>query len=421
MNPVWLAGGIFLLTYALIVSERVHRTIVALLGGVAMIIFGVLPQSQAFHAVDWNVIFLLAAMMIIANVLKETGLFQWIALQAVRLGKGDPFRVLVILSLITAVSSAFLDNVTIVVLVAPVTLFVAANLGVNPIPFLIAEILASNIGGMATLVGDPPNILIGSAAGIDFLTFMSNMGPISLIILMTFIGLSRILFKNDLATGKRASVDIQALDTSALITDPVLLRKSLVIMGAVIVGFLAHGALHLEPATIALAGATLLMLWGRGDPHHLLRDVEWTTLFFFFGLFITVEAVVEVGIIESIAQAALDLTGGSLPLTSMLLLWFSAIASGIVDNIPYTATIIPLVQSLGQAMPADPLWWSLALGACLGGNLTLVGAAANVVVASMAEKSGHPISFGTFLRYGVVVTFMSLILASLYVWLRYLG
>ena len=420
MNTVWLAGGIFLLTYALIVSERVHRTISALLGGVAMIFFGVLPQTQAFHAVDWNVIFLLAAMMIIANVLKETGLFQWIALQAVRLGKGDPFRVLIILSLVTAVTSAFLDNVTIVVLVAPVTLFVASNLRVNPVPFLIAEILASNIGGMATLVGDPPNILIGSAAGIDFLTFISNMGPISLIILLAFIGLARLLFKNDLQTGKSGRVDIQALDTGALITDPVLLRKSLVVMAGVIAGFLAHGALHLEPATIALAGATILMLWGGSDPHHLLRDMEWTTLFFFFGLFITVEAVVEVGIIETIAQAALKLTGGSLPLTSMLLLWFSAIASGIVDNIPYTATIIPLVQSLGQSMPADPLWWSLALGACLGGNLTLVGAAANVVVASLAEKSGHPISFGRFLRYGTITTLMSLVLASGYVWLRYL-
>jgi len=420
MNTVWLAGGIFLLTYALIVSERVHRTISALLGGMAMILFGVLSQAQAFHSVDWNVIFLLAAMMIIANVLKETGLFQWIALQAVRLGKRDPFRVLVILSLVTAVTSAFLDNVTIVVLVAPVTLFVASNLRVNPVPFLVAEILASNIGGMATLVGDPPNILIGSAAEIDFLTFIFNMGPISLIILLAFIGLSRILFKNDLKINQSISVDIQTLDTSALITNPVLLRKSLVVMGGVIAGFLAHGALHLEPATIALTGATILMLWGRSDPHHLLRDVEWTTLFFFVGLFITVEAVVEVGIIETIAQAALKLTGGSLPLTSILLLWFSAIASGIVDNIPYTATIIPLVQSLGQAMPADPLWWSLALGACLGGNFTLVGAAANVIVASLAEKSGHPISFGLFLRYGAITTVMSLALASGYVWLRYL-
>ncbi len=420
MNTVWLAGGIFLLTYALIVSERVHRTITALLGGVAMILFGVLPQAQAFHAVDWNVIFLLAAMMIIANVLKETGLFQWIAIQAVRLGKGDPFRILVILSVVTAVTSAFLDNVTIVVLVAPVTLFVASSLRVNPVPFLIAEILASNIGGMATLVGDPPNILIGSAADIDFLTFIANMGPISLIILVVFVGLSWFLFKNDLDVNESADLDIQALDTSALITDPVLLRKSLVIMAGVIAGFLAHGALHLEPATIALAGATLLMLWGGSDPHHLLRDIEWTTLFFFFGLFITVEAVVEVGIIESIAQSALKLTGGNLRLTSILLIWFSAIASGIVDNIPYTATIIPLVKSLGQVMAAEPLWWSLALGACLGGNFTLVGAAANVVVASMAEKSGHPISFGLFLRYGAITTVVSLVIASAYVWFRYL-
>ena len=419
MNPVWLAAGIFLLTYAFIVSERIHRTISALLGGLAMILF-VLPQEQAFHSIDWNVIFLLAGMMIIANIIKETGLFQWIAIQAVRLGKGDPFQVLIILSLITAVGSALLDNVTIVVLIAPVTLFVASTLRVSPVPFLVAEILASNIGGMSTLIGDPPNILIGSAAGIDFVTFATNMGPIALIILMVFIGLAGFLFKKELTAQDQSNVDIADLDTSVLITDPVLLRKSLVVMTGVIFGFLLHGALHLEPATIALAGATLLMLWSKTDPHHALSNIEWTTLFFFIGLFITVEAIVEVGLIEMIADAALRLTGGNLPLTSMLLIWFSAIASGIVDNIPYTATMIPIVESLGQAMPVEPLWWSLALGADLGGNLTLVGAAANVVVASLAEKSGHPISFKHFLRFGVIVTVMSLVLASGYVWLRYL-
>ncbi len=419
MNPVWLAAGIFLLTYAFIVSERIHRTISALLGGLAMILF-VIPQDTAFHSIDWNVIFLLAGMMIIANIIKETGLFQWIAIQAVRLGKGDPFQVLIILSLITAVGSALLDNVTIVVLIAPVTLFVASTLRVSPVPFLIAEILASNIGGMSTLIGDPPNILIGSAAGIDFVTFATNMGPIALIILLVFIGLAGFLFKKELTVQDQSNVDIADLDTSALITDPVLLRKSLVVMTGVIFGFLLHGALHLEPATIALAGATLLMLWSKTDPHLALSEIEWTTLFFFIGLFITVEAIVEVGLIEMIADAALRLTGGNLPLTSMLLIWFSAIASGIVDNIPYTATMIPIVESLGQAMPAEPLWWSLALGADLGGNLTLVGAAANVVVASLAEKSGHPISFKHFLRFGVIVTVMSLVLASGYVWLRYL-
>lgn len=419
MTPIWLAGSIFLFTYALIVSEKIHRTISALLGGVAMILF-VIPQEAAFHSIDWNVIFLLAGMMVIANVLKETGLFQWIALQAVRLGKGDPFKVLVILSLITAVTSALLDNVTIVVLIAPVTLFVASTLRVSPVPFLIAEILASNIGGMATLVGDPPNILIGSASGLDFVTFAANMGPISVIILIVFIGMARPLFQKDLTVLDQDNVDIAEVDASALITDPVLLRKSLIVMAGVIVGFLLHSALHLEPATIALAGATLLMLWGKTDPHYALRDIEWTTLFFFFGLFIMVEAVVEVGLIEIVADAALRLTGGNLQLTSILLIWFSAIASGIVDNIPYTATMIPIVESLGQVMSIDPLWWSLALGACLGGNLTLVGAAANVVVVSLAEKSGHPISFKHFFRYGSIVTVMSLILASGYVWLRYL-
>jgi Na+/H+ antiporter NhaD/arsenite permease-like protein len=420
MNPVWLAGGIFLIMYGLIVSDRIHRTISALLGGIAMIILGVLTQEMAFDAVDWNVIFLLAGMMIIANVLRETGLFQWIAVQSVRLGKGDPFRILVILVLVTAVSSAFLDNVTIVILVVPVTLVLAASLGVSPLPFLIAEIMASNIGGAATLVGDPPNILIGSAAGIDFVTFAANMAPISVIILIAFVGLSWFLFKKDLQKKEPDNLDLEAFDASVLITDAPLLRKSLIVMTGVVLGFLFHGALHLELATIALAGATILMLWGRTDPHHVLREVEWTTLFFFIGLFIAVEAVVQVGIIEQVAQAALRLTGGSLPMTSMMLLWFSAFASGIVDNIPYTATMIPVVESLGQAMPIMPLWWSLALGADLGGNATLVGAAAGVVVASLAEKSGNPIGFGRFLRYGVITTFMSLVLASVYVWLRYL-
>ena len=420
MNPTWFAAGIFLITYAFIVSDRVHRTIAALLGGLTIILIGVLDQDQAFHAIDWNVIFLLAGMMMIANVLRETGLFQWIAIQSVRLGKGNPYRIMVILVLVTAVTSALLDNVTIVILMAPVTLFITASLRISPVPFLIALILASNIGGTATLVGDPPNILIGSAAGIDFVTFAANLAPISLLILIAFIGLAWFLFKKDLQVAKIDPLSIEALDTSELITNKPLLRKSLVVMAGVVLGFLFHGALHLEPATIALAGAVVLMLWARIDPDHVLREIEWTTLFFFIGLFILVEALVEVGIIEVVAQAALRLTDGNLQMTSILLIWLSAVASGVVDNIPYTATMIPVVENLGQAMPAGPLWWSLALGACLGGNATLVGAAANVVVANLSEKSGQPISFGLFLRYGVIVTFMSLVLASLYVWVRYL-
>lgn len=420
MNPVWLAGGIFLITYLLIVTERVHRTVAALLGGMAIIIFGVVEQEQAFHSIDWNVIFLLIGMMMIANILSETGIFQWIAVQSVRLGKGNPYAILVILVLVTAVTSALLDNVTIVILMAPVTLFIAASLGVNPLPFLIAQILASNIGGAATLVGDPPNILIGSAADIDFVTFALNLAPIAILILLAFTGLTWLLFRKDLHVEVSTQSSLDAVDTSELITNQPLLRKSLVVMGGVIIGFLIHGALHLEPATIALAGATVLMLWGRVDLEQVLEDIEWTALFFFIGLFIVVEALVEVGLIEAVAQTALRLTGGDLQMTSMLLLWLSGVASGIVDNIPYTATMIPVVKSLGLAMPVEPLWWSLALGASLGGNATLVGAAANVVVANLAAKSGHPVSFGHFLRYGAVVTIMSLLLASLYVWIRYL-
>ena len=401
---IWLAGGIFLFTFALIVSEKIDRTISALLGGLSMIVFGIVGQEQAFHSVDWNVIFLLAGMMVIANILKDTGLFQWIALQAVRLGKGDPVRILVILSLVTGVTSAFLDNVTIVVLIAPVTLFIASTLGLSPIPFLISEVLASNIGGMATLVGDPPNILIGSAAGIDFLTFIENMGPIALIIMLVFIGMMVLMFRNSLHVNKDEVTDLTSLDTASLITKPGLLRKALIIMALVVIGFLAHGTLHLEPATIALTGATLLMLWGRNEPHEMFRDIEWTTLFFFIGLFIAVEAIVEIGIIESIAEKVLALTQGKVEIASMLLIWFSAFTSGIVDNIPYTATMIPLVQQMGTVMPISVLWWSLALGACLGGNLTLVGAAANVIVSNLAEKAGHKIGFWTFFKYGASVT-----------------
>lgn len=420
MDQTFIAGGIFLAVYALIISERIDRTLATLLGGVSMILLNIVSQEKAFHAIDWNVIFLLIGMMVIANIMRETGLFQWIAIQAVRMGKGEPMRILIILSLITAIASSLLDNVTIVVLVAPVTLLVASSLEVSPIPFLVAEILASNIGGTATLVGDPPNILIGSAAEIDFVNFAANMAPISLIILFAFILMIRIIFNKELKNRKPLNLDIDALDTASLITNVPLLRKTLIVSGGVIIGFFVHGAMHFEPATIAITGATILMIWGRSDLHRVLREIEWTTLFFFIGLFIVVEAISEAGIILMVSEAALNFTHGNLPLTSMLLLWLSAIASGIVDNIPYTATLIPLVENLGQTMPIMPLWWSLALGSCLGGNATLVGAAANVVVANLAEKSGQPIGFKFFLKYGLSTTFISLIISSIYIWIRYL-
>ncbi len=418
----YLAGGIFLLTYVVIVSERIHRTVAALIGGFLMILVGIVTQEKAFHhSIDFNVIFLLTGMMIIANILSETGLFQWIAIQAVKLGKGDPLRIMILLSLVTAVTSAGLDNVTVVVLIAPVTLYVASNLRVSPIPLLIAEVLASNIGGASTLIGDPPNILIGSAASIDFITFLANMAPPILGILVLFIPLSYLVFRKDLTPEDKGRPRVSELDTGELITDPVLLRKSLIVIVGVLIGFTIHGFLHYEPATIAMSGAVVLMLWSRKNPHHVLQHVEWTTLFFFIGLFITVESIVEVGIIKAIAEKALELTGGNLSLTTMFVLWLSAVASGIVDNIPYTATMIPLVKELGEeGMQTRPLWWALALGADLGGNFTLVGASANVVVASLAERSGYHIPFALFMKYSFIITLISIFVSMGYLWLRFL-
>ncbi len=417
-NQALIAGIIFVITYAVIVSERVHRTVAALIGGFLMIWLGIISQEEAFgHAVDWNVIFLLTGMMIIAGILSQTGLFQWLAIQAVKMGKRDPFRILIFLSLVTAVTSAALDNVTVVVLIAPVTLYVAANLGISPIPFLVSEVLASNIGGAATLIGDPPNILIGSAAGIDFITFATAMIPPILLGLALFIPIAWIVFRNELAPEEGARPHVGALETENLIKDYVLLRKSLIVIGLVLVGFTAHAALHLEPATIAMSGAALLLLWSRTEPDKALEHVEWTTLLFFVGLFITVEAIVNVGIIEKLAQDALKLTGGNLGLTTMFILWLSAIASGIVDNIPYAATMIPLIQSLGHSgMNTEPLWWALVLGADLGGNFTLIGASANVVVASLAERNGHKISFIQFSKYSFLFAFGTMVSSTIFVW-----
>jgi len=415
-----VAAVIFLVTYAVIVSERVHRTVAALAGAMLIIELGVLRQEEAFAAVDFNVIFLLVGMMVIAGIMAETGAFQWVAVQAVRAGRGYPFAILAILSLVTAVASALLDNVTVVVVLAPVTLFAAGHLRLSPVPFLIAETLASNIGGAATLIGDPPNVLIASAAGIDFLTFAGNMLPIMLAALAACVGILYLQTRHELRPGAAQATGMETLNASGLITNAPLLRKSLVVLGVVLLGFFAQGALGLQPATIALTGAILLLLWTRRDPHPCFREVEWPTLFFFVGLFILVEALVKVGLIAQAAGAILHLTGGNLRLTATALLWFSTLASGVVDNIPYTATMLPLVRELGQSMPIGPLWWALAMGADFGGNLTLVGASANLIVVAVAERAGHRITFRRFLAYGAATTGAVMLLCTIYLWLRYL-
>ncbi len=417
---VALALVIFAATFLLIATERVHKTIAALGGGVAMVLLGVVSQERAFEEIDFNVIFLLAGMMILAAILRKTGIFGWVAVRAARLAGGDPYRLLVILCVITAVASALLDNVTTVVLIGPVTFFLARRLGMSPVPFVISEILASNIGGMATLIGDPPNILIASAAGIDFVTFALNMAPLAIVILIGFLVAARWMFAPQLHGDPELRASLLALNERDMISDPALLWRSLVVMGLTLVGFVAHGALHLEAATIALAGAIVLMIVAREDPHEVLREIEWPTLFFFIGLFMLVAGVIEVGAIDAVSRELANLTGGSLAVASMFVLWLSAALSGIVDNIPYTATMLPVIRDLSEPHGTHALWWSLAAGADLGGNATLIGASANVILASMADREGHPIGFGTFARYALPVTFVSIVVSSGYLWLRYL-
>ncbi len=425
----WIAVAVFTGVYALIVSEKVHRTILALGGACILIVLKVMPQEQAFAAVDWNVIFLLTAMMIIVNIMVRTGVFEWIAIKTVHLAGGKPFRIMVLLSLVTALLSAFLDNVTTVLLIAPVTIFVAKELGITPIPYLITEALASNIGGTATLIGDPPNIMIGSATGLGFNAFLLNLTPVIVLVFIGYVISLRFIFGKSLLVVPEKMCAVMAMDASGAIKDKPLLQKCCVVLGIVILGFFFHTALHLEAAAIALSGAVLLLLIAKIKPHDIFKHVEWTTLFFFIGLFILVDGLVKVGAIDTISTEVLKLTKGNLHATTMAILWVSALLSAVVDNIPYVATMIPMVKNiipemargLGQshAAVAGPLWWSLSLGACLGGNGTLVGASANIVVAGIAEEHHHQITFKEFLKYGFPLMVESIVICHAYLYVRY--
>jgi Na+/H+ antiporter NhaD/arsenite permease-like protein len=422
VTPEVLIGlAIFIATYVAIATERLHKTVAAMAGGVAMIVLGIVSQEQAFEEIDFNVIFLLTGMMILAGIIRKTGVFGWIAVRAARFARGEPYRILVVLSLITAIASAFLDNVTTVVLVGPITLFLAAQMGMSPFPFLVSEILASNIGGASTLIGDPPNILIGSAAGLDFGAFLVHMAPLSAIVLAVYLAAARWLFRDQLAIEPAARASLLEMNEREMIADPGLLRVSLAVLGLTLLGFLLHGPLQLEPATIALTGAIVLIVLARQSPEEVLREVEWPTLFFFIGLFMLVAGVIEIGVIDFVAETITAITGGAFAATTLLVLWLSAILSGLIDNIPYTATMIPVVEQLAEGRPNDGLWWALAIGADFGGNATIIGASANVILAGMAAREGHPITFGAFLRYGLPVTVGTMIIATAYVWIRYLA
>jgi Na+/H+ antiporter NhaD/arsenite permease-like protein len=419
---VALGAAIFVVTYSLIASERVDKTLAALAGGLAMVLLGVLDQEGAFAGIDLNVIFLLAGMMVLAGIVRRTGVFGWMAVRAARLASADPYRVLVVMTLVTGIASAFLDNVTTVVLIGPVTLFLAAGLGMNPVPLIISEILASNIGGAATLIGDPPNILIGSAAGLDFNAFLVHLAPLMAVLLGIYLVAARWIYRSQLVVDAERSRTLLALDEREMIGDPPLLRRSLLVLGLTLVGFVLHGPLGYEPATIALTGAVVLMLVTRQDPREALREVEWPTLFFFIGLFMLVAGIIQIGVIDAAAELVASLTGGALAGTTLLVLWVSGAASATIDNIPYAATMTPLVSQLsaGHGEEGNVLWWALAIGTDLGGNATIIGASANVVLAALADREGHRISFGTYLRYGLPVTFGMLVVSTIYLWLRYL-
>jgi Na+/H+ antiporter NhaD/arsenite permease-like protein len=422
---LWLAVGLFVLTYAAIISERVNRAIIALLGAGLMLVCGVLNQEAAIAGIDFNTLGLLAGMMIIVNITKRSGLFQFVAVWSAKLVKAHPIGIMLMLSLVTAVFSALLDNVTTVLLMVPVILLITEELKLSPYPYLLAAILMSNIGGTATLIGDPPNIMIGSATGLGFSEFLLNLGPVILIIMVVVLPLLAFGWRKQMLATPQDRARVMAFNEYEAITDVRLLRQSLFVLFLVMTAFMVHGMLHLEPATVAMFGAALLLLLDNFTldaeaqshrVHHAFAEIEWVTLFFFVGLFIAVKGLEVVGAIDYLAQWMLQVTKGDITIAAFTILWGSAIASAFVDNIPFVATMIPLVKS----MAILPLWWSLALGACLGGNGSLVGASANLVVAGFAERAGSPIRFMTFLKVGFPIMLLTLAISHVYIYLRYL-
>lgn len=422
---------VFLVAYAFIISEKINRAIIALLGAGLMIALGIVDLEKAFtHHIEWGTITLLIGMMILVGITSKSGVFQFFAIKAAKAAKGKPINILVMLSLLTAVASAFLDNVTTVLLIVPVTFSITRMLNVNPVPFLISEVLFSNIGGTATLIGDPPNIMIGSAnKHLTFNEFLFNLAPVILIIMLVTAVILYFIYRKQLIADTKLIEKLMKLNEKDYIKDPVLMKKSLIVLGLTILGFITHSITHVDAAVIAMFGATILMLIGvkEHDLEEVFASVEWITIFFFAGLFTLVGGLVDIGLIKSLAQKALEVTGGDITTASYLILWVSGIASATIDNIPFVATMIPLIQDMAVGMGLSPdsaqidvLWWSLALGACLGGNGTLIGASANVIVAGIASREGNGFSYMQFLKVGAPLTLVSLIISHIYIFLRYL-
>ena len=420
------AGIVFVLMYAVIVSEKIHRTVAAMIGAILLMLAGVLSQETALHHVDFNTLGLLVGMMILVSVTSQTGLFDYVAVKAAKTAKAEPRRLLIYLGLITAIFSAFLDNVTTVLLMVPVTFSITLKLKVKVVPFLLTQIIASNIGGTATLIGDPPNIMIGMAVKeLDFVAFLVNLAPIALLNLILVLFVMDVLYRKSLKTQPELQAKIMAMDERKSLTNMSLLYRCLFVLVLVIFGFFTHSITHIESSLIALTGGFFILLLAGGSSKVVetaLRKVEWPTIFFFIGLFIAVGGLIETGLINDMATKAVALTAGDVTMTSLLVLWLSALVSSVLDNIPFVATMIPLIENMGQmgVSNLEPAWWSLALGACLGGNGTLVGASANLIVAAMAAERGVKITFMSYLKVGFGVMLMTIVVSTIYIYLRYL-
>lgn len=430
-HNVLISAGILILAYIFIALEKVPKVTIALLGAGITILLGLVSQTKVLDGVlnptyfvqyvDFNVIFLLVSMMIIVSITTRSGVFNYIANNLLKMTKGHPIAILAVLGIFTAVTSAFLDNVTTVILIMPITFFIAKELDIDPIPYLLTEIFASNIGGTATLIGDPPNIIIGSAAGFSFMDFVNNLTVVVAIILVVVLALLSLIFKKKLHASEEKMKEVANIDNSNTIKDKALLIRSMTVLGLVILGFVTHDITHIETCVAAMLGASFLLLFEK--PTDILRDVEWNTIFFFIGLFIIIGGVEASGGIKLMAEWILKVTQGSQEAASMLILWASGVISGFIDNIPYTATMSPMLVEIEKAMGADyttPLWWCLSLGACLGGNMTMIGAAANVIVSETSAKHGHPMFFLRFMKYGVLIVLISLAICSVYVKFKYM-
>lgn len=412
---------IFFVVYFFIITEKMNKAAAALLGAFLMIIVGIVPQQLAFTKyIDFNTIFFLLGMMLLVGIMKDTGFFEYLAIKSVHISKGRPMIVMLLISVITAFFSAFLDNVTTVLLIMPVMLYVAKELNISVVPITIAVIFSSNIGGTATLIGDPPNIMIGSQTGLSFMDFTNNLAPVAIVILIATLAIFSLIFRKEL--GNAASRNIESMpDAGSVIKDKMLLVKSLVVLAFAIAGFMLHDRLNIESATISMFAAVTLIIIGKVDMQKAFDEIEWETIFFFIGLFIIVGGLEETHVIKGIAELMMKVTKGDPVITAVSILWLSAIVSAFLDNIPFTAAMIPVIKIAGEmsAMDIGPLWWALALGACLGGNGTSIGASANVVAIGMLEEDGHRLSFGRYFKVGFPVMLVSIAIATLYILIRY--